>query len=593
MDSERTIEGITWKDDLAWMEPMKGEAWNSHIKKENKRWDSAVKGLDIQPIIDELNSSFKQARLFKFKSSGILISIIGTNAIEWKYADSSVVHSAVDIITDSKDNVWAIEETGAGKELYALRFYKKGHILAWQRSGVSPSVAVVGSRCYFLESKNHLIYWRLVSCDAYTGKSSKIEYEEQDYRYNLELIRGDDRHAYVRRQSGSKQDILLITRNVSVLDGASLDSRRFVFGSHTAEYLAWSHATGWLESKALSEYSWRFPSWKEEVPETLDTRRRLLVTKWYGCRTLWQIRRNEAPKILWKGWGSVQIDPWSSAWIRINVPGQDTQWYTSDTIVQVEESGDCSMATSKDGTAIPYYLLKPATKVKGLLVVGYGAYGIPTSFMTQRWQPLLTRGWAIVIGLWRGGGDHTPEWEDAGRLDGRQRVLEDAEAVVRDARKLLGISAKKTVLYGRSAGGLWVGGLIARHPTGNLAGGAYMEVPYLDVLRTITNRSLPLTNIETDEFGLPEQRFSDFLSAFEWSPMERIPAGGIPGVWQIVRTGINDKEVLAYESAKWIYRSKNPRAFLAIESGQGHFVSGDIGIHQEAEDLALLLELTK
>jgi oligopeptidase B len=198
--------------------------------------------------------------------------------------------------------------------------------------------------------------------------------------------------------------------------------------------------------------------------------------------------------------------------------------------------------------------------------------------------------------MWRGGGDHTPEWEDAGRLGGREEVLKDAEEVVRSAAASLGLGAAATWLYGRSAGGLWVGGLIARYPEGELARGAYMEVPYLDVLRTTTNRTLPLTEIETDEFGLPDQRISDFAGMLRWSPMERLTPEGTPGVAQIVRTGLNDNQVLAYESAKWVVRSraqsrKRP-IFLAIQSDQGHFVHGDLGASQEAEDLAVILKIS-
>jgi protease II len=209
--------------------------------------------------------------------------------------------------------------------------------------------------------------------------------------------------------------------------------------------------------------------------------------------------------------------------------------------------------------------------------------------MTQRWVPLMKRGWAVAIGFFRGGGDHTPEWEDAGRVHGREKTLEDAEAVVWATRRAAGISAKKTVLYGRSAGGLWVGGLTAKYPNGELAGSVYMEVPYLDALRTTTNRSLPLTDIETDEFGLPEARLSDMASMLRWSPMELMPEGGIPGVFQIVRTGLNDSEVYAYESAKWIVRSKSHQAHLVINGDQGHFVSGDLGREQQAQDLAVIL----
>jgi protease II len=174
------------------------------------------------------------------------------------------------------------------------------------------------------------------------------------------------------------------------------------------------------------------------------------------------------------------------------------------------------------------------------------------------------------------------------------KTLEDAEAVVRAARVLYNMPAAKTVIYGRSAGGLWVGGLCSRYPNGDLFGGAYMEVPYLDVLRTTTNHSLPLTLLETDEFGLPAMRLSDLAGILKWSPMETLPATGTPGIFQIVRTGLNDSQVFAYESAKWVVRSRKNagRIFLAFEGGQGHFVNGDKGLQQQAEDLSVILKLT-
>jgi len=171
-------------------------------------------------------------------------------------------------------------------------------------------------------------------------------------------------------------------------------------------------------------------------------------------------------------------------------------------------------------------------------------------------------------------------------------VLEDAEAVVKEARRICDIPASRTVLYGRSAGGLWVGGLCSRYPNGDLFGGAYMEVPYLDVLRTTTNHNLPLTFLETDEFGLPAMRLSDFEGMMKWSPMETLPKG--LKISQIVRTGLNDSQVFAYESAKWIMRSgQTHRQLLAIQGGQGHFVNGSVGLQQQAEDIAVLMSLIK
>jgi len=583
----RTIHGVTWNDDLEWMESMRGNTWNSFIKNQQKRWVSELEPLrdEITLITSELDRRVSSPM---FRAGAATVSYEPYN-IQWKFP-GSYTHKSADLDRRGK-YIWSIEEVGGGAEVYAVRLWKEGVAKPiWEKRGVAPFVAVVGGRCYCLEAKNTLVFWRLVSWDAMTGRGFKIHYEEMDYRYNLELIRGDEKHAYLRRQSGEKQDAFLIERDsprrISVLEGISLDSRRFVFGSNAEEYLVWQGK--WEVSSRL--LGWRFPSWLRAVPEILDTRNGYLITKWHGCRTFWEISRTSAPRPMWRGWGQIMIDPWDSPWIRLVQPGMETIWWNRANLPSLPPVSKCHVAKSADGTSVPFIIVPSTGKAKGLLVIGYGAYGIPTNLMTQRWEPLIKRGWALAIGLWRGGGDHTPEWEDAGRRDGRILVLEDAEAVVRAARKITGVSAKKTVIYGRSAGGLWVGGLSAKYPTGDLAGGAYMEVPYLDVLRTVTNRSLPLTDIETDEFGLPEQRLSDLLSVTQWSPMEMIPTAGIPGVWQIVRTGLNDSEVLAYESAKWIQRNRNKHSFLAVEGDQGHFISGNTGRGQQAQDLAKILK---
>ena len=600
--SDRTIHGITWHDDLAWMEPMKGSRWNSHILAEQKRWSKAIAGLEdtIKILEDELESASQNFHTMLFRAGGgeIEIGMAGSMTVSWKRQGHT--SSATTLETNHDGSVvWTIEEVGDGAELYALRMYLSDTKWKWQHVGVAPYVAIVGGRCYCLEAKKSLVYWRLVSWDSMTGDDYQIHYEEQDYRYNLELI-GCKGLAYLRRQAGTKQDALLIVANSEprVLEGVCLEARRFVFGSGSGVgYLMWTADSGW---KACGEArGFRLPSFTAAVPETLDMERGILVTKWEGCRTLWKISRGSAgASVVWKGYGQVFVDPWESSWIRLTCVGKPAAWWNLQVQgglpLTIDSDAAIVKAKSLDGSSVPFLLLAGAGKPRGLLVVGYGAYGLSMPFMTSRWEPLLSRGWCLGIGLWRGGGDHTPEWEDAGRVYGRKKVLEDAEAVVREAQKIVKVGASRTLLYGRSAGGLWVGGLAAKFPGGELASGAYMEVPYLDVLRTITNRDLPLTEIETDEFGLPEQRLSDFAGALEWSPMEGLLANGssgIPGMWQIVRTGLNDSEVLAYESVKWIARSKNPAAFLAVEGNQGHFVSGRRGFRQQAEDLAVILSM--
>jgi protease II len=602
----RTIHGITWHDDLAWMESMKGKPWTSHIQKEQKRWDDVTKPLEdsIQILSGELDSFGKtlHTMLFRTGNSNIEIGMESGVSISWKWKNETETRRASILDANpSGSRVWTIEEIGEGAELYAVRMYDRESpdSYKWQHSGIGPFVGILGGRCYCIEAKKSLVYWRVVSWDAETGKDRKVLYEEKDYRYNLSL-QGMPGCVYIIRQAGTKEDAFMINKAglMTVLEGVSLEPRRFIFCKCGGGYLVWASEEGWVARQGATKFI--LPKLNSEQPEYINLERGFLITKWNGLRTLYRIGSGVGPRVIWKRFGGILIDPWDSPWVRFVCPGEEAYWWNSKTTLPPPSCGKrrkttLHLAQSVDGTRVPFLLVCDVKNKKsaGLLVSGYGAYGLSTPLMTHRWEPLIQRGWTVAIGMWRGGGDRDPEWEDAGRCAGRARSLEDAEAIVREAQKISGVSANRTVLYGRSAGGLWVGGLTAKYPNGEVSGGVYMEVPYLDVLRTTTNRALPLTEIETDEFGLPEQRISDFVSILEWSPMELMPSGGIPGVWQIVRTGVNDSEVLAYESVKWITRSKNKMAYLAIEHGQGHFVVGEKGMNQQAEDLAMILKLVQ
>jgi hypothetical protein len=581
----RTVHGITWKDDLAWMEDMKSDRWKKHIQKEQERWANTVESVkrDIPLLVAELEAAKKMSGARLFGLHEIQIAHYGTMSYSWCFENTPPKSAAdLDVCRKIRNRVWAVEASENGAEEYVLKCWKRGSTTPeWEQKGVGPFVAVVDGRAYSILSKNKLVYYKLVSWDARTGEDYQEHYEEKDYRYNLELIRGSCTTCILRRQAGGKQDCFYIRKSgLETVKGVSLDSRRFVFDlADPSRYFVWEASTGWKPSGKVPELP------KEEIPESMNLDLGLLITRWNGKRTLWK-----GSKKLWEGVGNILLDPWLGPWVRFTQPGREVVWWNCKMDTRPSHGIICNNTiTTKSVKGVPYVLVHHKKELKGLLVVGYGAYGISTPLNTARWEPLLHRGWAIVIGMWRGGGDHTPEWEDAGRCHGREEVLVDAEAVVRAAQDITGVSAAKTVLYGRSAGGLWVGGLVAKYPDGSLCGGAYMEVPYLDVLRTTTNHSLPLTLIETDEFGLPSQRVADFASILKWSPMELLE-GPVKGVKQIVRTGLNDSEVFAYESAKWVERC-GEKALLAVEDGQGHFVSGAVGLAQQAEDLAVLLTL--
>jgi oligopeptidase B len=163
-----------------------------------------------------------------------------------------------------------------------------------------------------------------------------------------------------------------------------------------------------------------------------------------------------------------------------------------------------------------------------------------------------------------------------------------------------GVGVGETVVFGRSAGGYLVGAAIVRHPMGDLFGGAYVEVPYVDVLRTASNPSLPLTAFEYLEFGDPARRLADFEFLLRHSPISGLGAEGAPGVRVLCRTALNDKQVYAYESAKWMDALRGAAAveavaegqpkLLAITAGHGHFVKGHLRDIERAEDYLLIMK---
>jgi oligopeptidase B len=255
--------------------------------------------------------------------------------------------------------------------------------------------------------------------------------------------------------------------------------------------------------------------------------------------------------------------------------------------------GQRIQAKSRDGTTVYGYIATQTKKPKALIVIGYGAYGIPTNMgsFKNRWAPLLASDWAICVGFLRGGGDHTEAWGKAGRREGRTRTLEDFESIVRQAQHMYAIPPEKTTIYGRSAGGLLVGGTLTNHPEGSLMGSIYTEVPYVDELRTTTNSQLPLTVLEYDEFGNPRDRLEDFLSVGLLSPADSATVIKTPNIFVLARTAVHDSQVFAYEPLKWIRRLRKngevPKICI-VDRNAGHFTAPDTQLQQWSLDCAIL-----
>ena len=232
-------------------------------------------------------------------------------------------------------------------------------------------------------------------------------------------------------------------------------------------------------------------------------------------------------------------------------------------------------ATASDGTPLPISMVyqrdlrRPGPQP--LLLVGYGAYGFASDvhFSTTRLS-LLDRGVIYAIGHVRGGGEMGKRWHDQGRMLNKRNTFTDFIAV---AERLIaaGYTARdQLVAQGGSAGGLLMGAVANLRP--DLFKAIVAEVPFVDVINTMLDASLPLTTGEYEEWGNPQER-EYFEYMLSYSPYDNIKPKAYPAI--LVDTSLNDSQVMYWEPAKYVAKLRatktddNP-VLLKINMGAGH-----------------------
>ncbi|MGE6783845.1 alpha/beta fold hydrolase [Ensifer adhaerens] len=213
-------------------------------------------------------------------------------------------------------------------------------------------------------------------------------------------------------------------------------------------------------------------------------------------------------------------------------------------------------APAPDGVLVPVSLLR-RRDLSGdgkVLLYGYGAYG----HSVGRWfdpceLALVDRGWTYAIAHVRGGGEKGHQWHEQGRGALKQNSFDDFAAV---ARKLLeaGIAEPgRIVAHGISAGGLLVSATLEQNP--DLFGAVISEVPFVDVLNSQLDYSLPLTRPERAEWGDPKHSVDDYDLIAHYSPHELVGGKAYPPV--LATASVRDARVPYWEAAKWIARLRH------------------------------------
>lgn len=233
------------------------------------------------------------------------------------------------------------------------------------------------------------------------------------------------------------------------------------------------------------------------------------------------------------------------------------------------------MAKAADGTDIPISLvMRRDRRTDGpqpLLLLGYGSYGIPTDpRFSSPWLSLLDRGVIVAIAHVRGGGDLGRHWYLQGKLDRKMNTFTDFIAAA-DALIAQGYTQpSQLIATGGSAGGLLMGAVMNQRP--ELFRAIVAEVPFVDVINTMLDESLPLTTEEFIEWGNPKVA-AEYAWMRAYSPYDNLKPAPYPAV--LARTAFHDSQVPYWEAAKWVARLRDVKTsrsptLLDINMNAGH-----------------------
>ena len=253
-------------------------------------------------------------------------------------------------------------------------------------------------------------------------------------------------------------------------------------------------------------------------------------------------------------------------------------------------------ATAPDGTRIPISLVYRRDVDRNgtapLFLQAYGSYGFPypVAFSPAR-LTLLDRGVVVAIAHIRGGGEMGKAWHDDGRMANKMNTFTDFIAAAVHLVEERYTAKDRLVIYGGSAGGLLMGAVTNMRP--DLFKAVISDVPFVDVINTMSDATLPLTVGEYEEWGDPNNP-DDYARMIAYSPYENLEAKAYPAM--LVKTSFNDSQVMYWEPAKYVARLRtlktddNPLLLKTnMDAGHGGASGRYDALKELAEEFAFLL----
>jgi pimeloyl-ACP methyl ester carboxylesterase len=620
----RDIGYLAWENKSSWLESMKGKPWKNNLRQERSYWNALTRSPRVKQLAKTFHREFKEGvepnlEVEDVEIQGVIIlSMQRSGSFVWRWKWESKEHEAHAIDTDGT-HVWYTQTDPKNKYRYIMTCKNIDGKILWRKYDASVEVCVVGDLCYYIKLEYPFNTLGIYACNAYTGKDDTRVLVDADSRRFITLVQGANRSLFCNSGTWSESKLWLIKGTKAIRKHA---------GTKFQMPLDEENTVCTLQDNTTEFYGPILKSWimppKSNSIQWINTKTGHIVTINEGEQTIWYCAPNEKAKIVFHMIAGEIQPPILARWYGevqqnfiIRSPIHSPQMIhvlgphiipvvnqcisipnTALTAFNLPELTVSRYSTkSADGTRVSYAIVnaKASPKPKKLLAYVYGAYGSQTivSWPHMHWAPLFSRGWAVAYSYPRGAGDRDIAWMMNGQAKNHIRTIEDFEAVVRHAQGELNIPPKRTVIYGRSAGGLMVGGTTARNPDGKLMGATYTEVPFVDALRSQTNPAIPLVESGYSEYGDPIRSAVNFKALLDISPINALPSDGAPGVFVICRTGLKDLQVMPFEPIKWIRKLRGtamPPAgkFLAYEEDEAHVYSYARYYTARALDLAIL-----
>lgn len=532
---------------------------------------------------------------------------------------------AFEISPNSKLLAYSVDETGYRQYKLKIRNLETGKELPDQFGIVNDVVWATDNKTLFYTTENTAKRPDKLYRRAIGSKSATLLFEEKAPQFNLyTFVSSDDKYMFVSSESAEQSEVRTLdlhtpTAPLKLMVPRQGDLLYYPDHHEGSFYIRTNHNAKEFQIVRTPVANPGIQNWKTVVPqEASGTLSDMMMCKdffavrytkqsvpqirviWHKTGEKYEIKFSETNYSAWFG----PNEDFNASKIRLSynsmiTPGSDLDFDTKSKKLSVvrqtpvptydksKYAQEFVWATARDGVKVPITLCyrKGMKSNRPLWLYAYGSYGSSSSpFFDFRRVSMLDRGVTYAVAHIRGGGELGEAWHDDGKMANKLNTFTDfidcADFLVEQGYS----SHDKMLISGGSAGGLLMGSVLNLRP--NIAKVALVYVPFVDVINTMLDETLPLTTQEFLEWGNPTIKEQyDWIKAY--SPYENIGPHHYPAM--LVRTSLNDSQVPYWEAAKWVarlrdYRQNKSPLLLLCNMQAGH--GGSSGRYDNLRNLA-------